>query len=83
MQQFQNQALLSKKEVLHLLNMSPSTWERFMGTEEGKRFPCPVSLGKLGGKKEQERWLTHEVLAFLSLLPRIKNVHQTPPNSTK
>ncbi len=56
--------LLSRKEVLRVLDMSLTSFNRFLKTSTGKMFPLPVKMG------ESLFWKRSEVVAFIELLPR-------------
>jgi predicted DNA-binding transcriptional regulator AlpA len=57
--------LLSRKEMLRVLDMSLTSFKRFLKTSVGKTFPLPVKMG------ESLVWKRSEVVAFVELLPRL------------
>lgn len=64
---FPNQELLDRRDVMHLLGLSPSAWKRFQNSETGKRFPKARILCE-SAKGHVLRWRKNEVLAFCELL---------------
>jgi predicted DNA-binding transcriptional regulator AlpA len=80
---FPNQELLDRKQVLSLLDMSLSTFRRWLKTSIGKRFPTPLILADEPGEKPMLRYRKREVLAFIDLLEREKRDEEGEKDAKK